>query len=74
MSEHSEMPMLWWSPTGGLIRGGTNGGYDDARRLVLAPADEDDLTGPLCRDPECGCVERCAVIGDRLAPEPGDTS
>jgi hypothetical protein len=34
VNEESAMPVLWWSPTGGLIRGGTNGGYDDAVRLV----------------------------------------
>lgn len=28
------MPKLWWSPTMGLIRGGTNGNYEDAVRLV----------------------------------------
>lgn len=36
-----DVPVLWWSPTAGLIRGGTNGGYDDAVRLVLEePVDE----------------------------------
>lgn len=30
MSEKNGPPPLWWSPTGGLIRGYGNAGYDDA--------------------------------------------